>query len=1013
MFPIKRKREGADGTPLIQKKNVAQNPLQLEPTIEELQPVQSVLDQKLKEWVNVQWTQIMDDDIPPEQKIARLHALEFHAGMNKITEFMTNTKKQFVLDFIKWLQYKDPTDPRNEAFVRETERQLGELGATVRNGPLDVEGKEEWLCNFIDKKVKYDRAILKLRLGPHSTHNWDLHDAWLYYKYILRGEKLPQNDFLSDFDEYFYHKMNPPTLPDVKPEPREEEFVPGHHPPGKLPQDPAMGAEEHQQQEQAREEAQEENPVGAKAVSQEPVPDAGAAQINDTLNRLIDVVRENRPRKRARPAEGEDESKRQKPEVKQEPMEAEPTGPAEVQAAPQPPPLPERPHPPEAQSPPSLEQPASQSDSVPPPPPSKPQRTAEEIEMRKRLNVAYTNYRKHKKDDQGEALKQEYYGLLREYEKGKKEGKELIKGPKREKPKDQKKGKQNEPPIIPPPETEKEKKELTKLKTNAQDRLSKIAKSRPDAQEEVKAVRQQIANASNNVEVLNTIDAIPLFEQKLENKDKLKKALDAVNIPPEVKDQAVAEFSAVPLPEATMDTANQIVNTLMEQKREKTMEVDKPEESDSAKDKEQKMEMDRLDLSNIGNLLAAQKNKLRAAPTSTDKKSKPKQNTLLNVLENAIDQRRIGSRMDERDNSEEENLIWEDDQPFDANKIVGTDKDKDKEKKKDKKEKPVKEKSERKKREKEEKEAREKEEEERLKTLEDKYAPLLKSAKNRQEYDKIIDEFNKQKVNEQPGQESFKEVQKAKLKEFEEAERGQKAKEKLEKKAAQEKKFKELEDRYKPKIQSAATIEEYDKIVDEYENEKKALNKKAEKDLSLEELRKVKLQEFEEQRKQQKIAERENQEQEAQLERNKEVNQSELGKFGKIAENRLATEGYKEYPMWYTVNYGALMQNRDILTPDEFKKMIGAALIRLDTRIKEDKETEAKKLEHPHDVQMDDNGESEQALYDRKQEQKEKRTAASKKELTGIASERREKRAEKSRPPKKAYGRKEKDKQKK
>ena len=57
------------------------------------------------------------------------------------------------------------------------------------------------------------------------------------------------------------------------------------------------------------------------------------------------------------------------------------------------------------------------------------------------------------------------------------------------------------------------------------------------------------------------------------------------------------------------------------------------------------------------------------------------------MLENAIDQRRIGSRMDERDNSEEENLIWEDDQPFDANKIVGTDKDKDKEKKKDKKEK--------------------------------------------------------------------------------------------------------------------------------------------------------------------------------------------------------------------------------------------------------------------------------------------------------------------------------------
>lgn len=920
MFPIKRKREGADGNPLIQKKNVAQNPLQLEPTIEELQPVQSVLDQKLKEWVNVQYEQILQEPILPEQKIARLHALEFHAGMNKITEFMTNTKKQFVLDFIKWLQYKDPIDPLNEAFVRETERQLGELGATVRNGPLDVEGKEEWLCNFINKKVKYDRAILKLRLGPHSTHNWDLHDAWLYYKYILRGEKLPQNDFLSDFDEYFYHKMNPPTLPqqDIKLEPQEPEFVPGHHPPGKLPQDAKMEAVEHREQEEEKEEAQKQHPVGAPAVPQKPVPDVPTAQLNDTLNQILDAVREDRSRKkRTRPAEGkeepngEEESKRPKPakeepEEKQREMEAEDTGPPQVQPVPTPP------------LPPAQPAPRAESEQTEPPPenPKAEEDAAKKKELR-RLWVLVRNAKDRARNRAGNdkdkrhadkevlaAMKEMGDYAADNFLMSYKDAKDFLNVRKNKPPKDKGVSTTTSTTAIRPPQTEKEKNKLTTLKSKAQDKLGKIAKSRPDAQNEIAAAREQVASATTDVDVLKFTDTIPLLEQKLENKDTLIKALDAKDISSELKDQAVAEFSAVPPPEATIDMANQIVNTLLQQKNEKRMEVDKPEESDSVKDNEGKMEeIERPNLSNMSNIFAAQKNKLKAASTSL--RPKPK-DSVINILGSAMDRRRKAFVMDERDDREKDNADWEDDweddQPFDASKIINTTTDKEgkknKDKKQDKKEKPVKEKAERKKREKEEKEAREKEEEERLATLKNEYAPLLNAAKDRKEFNSIMDEFNK-KAKEQPGQESFKEVQKAKLKEFEDQE-----------KAAEKKRLEDVEQQFRPLMENAKSEEEVNKIYAEYE---KAKASKEETQQSIEDLRKAKLKEFEERKRQEKRAEKEKHEEEARIQAENQQKDIILGEFGERAATEFGTLGITpndEYPKWYTEMYKVLMRGR-------------------------------------------------------------------------------------------------------
>lgn len=214
MFPLKRKNQLDHANPLLDKRQRGLNPIEAEKTIRELEPVQTVLDNKLKEWLELEYEALARSNLDPEQRQARIHAIEFHANVNKHTEFLTNQKRQFVMEFIDWLQYRDPTSGRgrngqaNPAYVRDIETGLRRLGGIVRQGPLDVKGKDEWLANFIDKKQKYSKTLMKLRMGPHATHMWTLYDAWLYYKYILRGEKLPDESFMSDFDDYFYNKWS-------------------------------------------------------------------------------------------------------------------------------------------------------------------------------------------------------------------------------------------------------------------------------------------------------------------------------------------------------------------------------------------------------------------------------------------------------------------------------------------------------------------------------------------------------------------------------------------------------------------------------------------------------------------------------------------------------------------------------------------------------------------------------------------------------------------------------------
>lgn len=212
MFPAKKDK---NGNPLGQKwKYTNPNPVEAERLTKELSPLQLVLDKKLEEWTNRQWDLInRESGLSEEQKIARIHAVEFHNSINKQTEFMTNEKRQFVLDFIDWLQYRDPTDADDPRYVRDIEKNLKKLGATCRNGPLEVKGKEEWLTQYVDKKQAYSKEILKLRMGPHNAREWTLHDAWLYYKFILRGQKIPDEGFLDDFDDYFYNKFKTDPLP--------------------------------------------------------------------------------------------------------------------------------------------------------------------------------------------------------------------------------------------------------------------------------------------------------------------------------------------------------------------------------------------------------------------------------------------------------------------------------------------------------------------------------------------------------------------------------------------------------------------------------------------------------------------------------------------------------------------------------------------------------------------------------------------------------------------------------
>ncbi len=206
----KRKHGGEDANPLLDKQQRGLNFLEFEKYIEQLEPSKQYMKHRIEEWYSRQRSEIVNSDMTSEEKTAQLNALEFDRSKQMQGEFEEKAKEQFVLDFIDWMQYTDPDKPNNPdgtpnpAYVRHIEEELGKTdGASVRRAPLQLVGKIEWLSNFIKKRGKIQLELTKLRKGPHMLFQWNLFHAWLFYKYILRREEIPDKGYLDEFDNYF------------------------------------------------------------------------------------------------------------------------------------------------------------------------------------------------------------------------------------------------------------------------------------------------------------------------------------------------------------------------------------------------------------------------------------------------------------------------------------------------------------------------------------------------------------------------------------------------------------------------------------------------------------------------------------------------------------------------------------------------------------------------------------------------------------------------------------------
>lgn len=108
--------------------------------------------------------------------------------------------EQFTLDFMNFLQGKDPESRRDPAYVKH---RLKELGQTTHTKPAMGKGIKEWLEGPIRKKAEILRKLTLLRLGPHKAFEWSLDTWWLYYKYILRDLPYPEDEVLHDFDKFW------------------------------------------------------------------------------------------------------------------------------------------------------------------------------------------------------------------------------------------------------------------------------------------------------------------------------------------------------------------------------------------------------------------------------------------------------------------------------------------------------------------------------------------------------------------------------------------------------------------------------------------------------------------------------------------------------------------------------------------------------------------------------------------------------------------------------------------
>ena len=143
----------------------------------------------LREWVD---SELMNGRELSEEK---RQALEFLSSHTMEDPEMTEAEKEFWTDFIWWLIGK----PRNrEEWVRTDwlKKMLSagydEFGANLAYKSEDI---REFLSLFTDAKHRFESQIDELKLkGPTS-----LTEAYLYYKYIVKGNNT---DYLSDLNDF-------------------------------------------------------------------------------------------------------------------------------------------------------------------------------------------------------------------------------------------------------------------------------------------------------------------------------------------------------------------------------------------------------------------------------------------------------------------------------------------------------------------------------------------------------------------------------------------------------------------------------------------------------------------------------------------------------------------------------------------------------------------------------------------------------------------------------------------
>lgn len=155
------------------------DPLEHEATLDEMIPLESVSEEQWNQW----YLRYRDQN-------EFIQSIKAQKDSDNITKTINNT---FVLEFKKWLQGRSRWNINMKPD--------GETPCTPW-GPQNLfflPGVVPYLRSFIDKKVAYQLKLVMLYLrGPT-----DLNEAFIYYKYLVRGDQIVmENGYLDDTLEY-------------------------------------------------------------------------------------------------------------------------------------------------------------------------------------------------------------------------------------------------------------------------------------------------------------------------------------------------------------------------------------------------------------------------------------------------------------------------------------------------------------------------------------------------------------------------------------------------------------------------------------------------------------------------------------------------------------------------------------------------------------------------------------------------------------------------------------------